>query len=60
MIIDIECPRCFGSGEVTGTTPTHRSRMVGYDDLDPGDYAKPCPKCAGTGTVEHDLNEDCE
>ncbi len=60
MIIDVECPFCNGLGEVTGSSPIARSRYVHHDDLDPGDYAETCPRCAGSGVVAHDLNEDCE
>ena len=60
MIIDVECPRCYGSGEVCGVTPNRRSRFVGYDELSPDDYTVECPRCLGTGCVAHDLNEDCD
>ena len=60
MIIDVECPTCNGAGEVCGVSPSHRSRFVGVDDLSPDDYTVECPRCLGTGSVEHDLNEDCE
>lgn len=60
MIIDVECPRCHGNGEVIGGTPNMRARMIGRDDLDPGDFGEPCPRCAGSGVVAHDLNEDCD
>ena len=60
MIMDIECPRCNGMGEVTGSTPNVRSRYVGCDDMNPDDFGEPCPKCAGSGTVEYDPEEDAE
>lgn len=60
MLIDVECPRCFGHGEVCGITPNRRSRFVGHDDLSPDDFTVACPKCLGAGTVEYDPNEDCE
>lgn len=60
MIIDVECPRCNGLGEVLGGTPNMRARMIGRDDLNPGDFGEPCPKCLGAGVVDHDLNEDCD
>lgn len=60
MIIDVECPRCYGNGEVIGSTPNQRARYVRFDDLNPDDYTVPCPKCLGAGVVEHDLNEDCD
>jgi DnaJ-class molecular chaperone len=60
MIVDIECPRCNGMGEVLGGTRNMRSRMVGHDDLDPGDFGEPCPKCGGSGTVEYDPEEDAD
>ena len=60
MIIDIECPRCNGNGEVTGSTANVRSRYIGRDDLNPDDFGEPCPKCAGSGTVEYDPEEDAE
>jgi len=40
MIVDVECPRCNGLGEVLGGTRNMRSRMVGHDDLDPGDFGE--------------------
>lgn len=60
MIHDVECPRCNGTGEVCGVTPSRRSRFVGHDDLSPDDYTVDCPQCLGTGAVEHDLNDDVE
>ena len=59
MIVDVECPRCFGTGEVCGVTPNRRSRFVGSDDLSPDDYTVACPKCLGTGAVEYDPEEEC-
>lgn len=44
MIIDVECPRCNGMGEIEVSS----------------EAAMACPKCLGTGAVEHDLNEDCD
>lgn len=46
-----DCPDCNGLGNVISTTPSHRSRFVGFDDLDPDDYSEPCQKCDGTGTI---------
>ena len=60
MIVDIECPDCDGLGQVQGTTPSHRSRFVGHDDLSPDDYAVACPKCLGSGTVEYCPDDDAE
>jgi DnaJ-class molecular chaperone len=60
MIIDIECPRCNGMGEIIGSTPNVRSRYVAHDDLNPGDFGEPCPKCGGSGAVEYDPEEDVE
>ena len=60
MLIDVECPDCFGAGEVQSITPGIRSRMVGRDDLDPSDFVVRCPRCLGSGVVEHDLEEDAE
>lgn len=60
MIIDVECPFCNGLGEVNATTLNVRARYVRRDDLDPGDYTEPCPRCEGSGYVLHDLNDDCE
>lgn len=60
MIIDVECPTCHGEGEVCGVNPSRRSRFVGCDDLSPDDYTVPCPRCLGTGAVEHDLNGDID
>ena len=44
MIIDVECPLCHGMGETE----------QGPDAWDE------CPRCLGSGTVAHDLNEDCD
>ena len=60
MIIDVECPRCHGNGEVCGVTPNRRSRFVGSDDLSPDDFTVECPWCLGTGSVAHDLDEECD
>lgn len=60
MIVDVECPRCHGMGEVCGVNPNRRSRFVGHDDLDPDDFTEPCPKCLGSGTVEYCPDEDAE
>ncbi|MFZ5744436.1 MAG: hypothetical protein ACOY7T_08160 [Pseudomonadota bacterium] len=43
MIIDVECPDCHGVGEIEVSWQA----------------AKRCPKCAGSGVVDYDLNEDC-
>lgn len=60
MIIDVECPRCNGLGEIAGGNPGRRARFLHHDDLSPDDYCEPCAMCLGSGTVEHDLNEDCD
>lgn len=60
MIVDVECPRCNGTGEVLGATPNIRARYVRYDDLDPGDFGEACPKCGGIGVVSSDLCEEIE
>jgi DnaJ-class molecular chaperone len=60
MIIDVECPQCYGHGEVTSSSPSMRSRFVGRDDLSPDDFTEPCPRCLGRGVVDHDLNEDAD
>ena len=60
MIIDAECPRCNGNGEVLGSTPNVRARYVRLDDLDPGDFGEPCPKCGGSGTVDYDPEDEIE
>ena len=60
MIVDIECPRCNGLGEVLGGTRNVRSRYVRYDDLNPDDFGEPCPKCGGSGTVDYDLEDEIE
>lgn len=60
MTIAVECPRCNGLGEVTGSTPNVRARYVRHDDLDPGDFAEPCPKCAGAGTVDYCPEDEVE
>ena len=60
MIISTECPRCTGTGEVCGVTPSRRSRFVGYDDLSPDDYTVACPRCLGTGVVDYDPEDEVE
>jgi RecJ-like exonuclease len=60
MKVEIECPRCNGLGEVLGSTPNVRARYVGRDDLDPADFGEDCPKCAGTGTVDYDPDDEVE
>lgn len=50
MIIDIECPFCNGVGRV------HSSARNG----DPMDDGEDCPRCGGSGSVAHDLNEDID
>ena len=60
MLMDVECPKCNGTGEACGVTPSRRSRFVGMDDLSPDDFTVTCPKCLGTGVVEYDPNEDAE
>lgn len=54
MIIDTECSRCNGTGEVVASTPNRWSRFVGWDDLYPDDFTEPCPTCGGSGTIECD------
>jgi DnaJ-class molecular chaperone len=44
MIIDVECPRCNGAGEIEVSWQA----------------AMQCPRCDGSGVVAHDLNEDCD
>ena len=58
MIIDVECHRCNGEGEVLGSTPNVRARYVNHDDMDPSDFGEPCPKCGGTGVLELDLEDE--
>ena len=60
MIIDVECPRCNGMGECHTATPSQRARYVRHDDLSPDDYAEQCPKCAGSGTVDYDPEDEIE
>ena len=60
MIIDVECPKCNGMGELCGVNPNRRSRFVGMDDLSPDDFTVRCEKCLGSGVVEHDIEEDIE
>lgn len=60
MIMDTECPRCNGNGEVNGITPNRRSRFVSHDDLSPDDYTVECPKCLGRGVVDYDPNDEIE
>lgn len=60
MIVETECPRCNGTGEILGSTANIRSRYVAHDDLDPGDFGEQCPKCAGTGTVYYDPEDEIE
>ena len=45
MIIDVECPDCFGAGEVCGVNLNRRSRFIGMDDLSPDDFTVNCPRC---------------
>lgn len=59
-MIDVECPRCNGNGEVVGGNPNTRARYVRYDDLDTGDFGEICPKCAGSGNVAYDPNDELE
>lgn len=56
MIIDVECPDCYGTGEVCGVKPNRRSRFVGMDDLSPDDFTVSCHRCLGKGVVDYDLN----
>lgn len=60
MVISVECPRCNGTGEILGGTPNARARYVRHDDLDPGDFGEPCPKCLGSGVLECDLEDETE
>jgi len=60
MIVDTECPRCNGAGEVLGSNQSVRSRYVRRDDLDPGDFGEPCPKCGGSGVVDFDPSSEIE
>lgn len=60
MIIDVECPRCNGLGEVQGGTPNMRARMVRYDDLSPDDFGEQCPKCLGSGVVDYNPEDEVE
>ena len=60
MNISTECPRCNGTGEVCGVTPSRRSRFVGYDDLSPDDYTVACPRCLGSGVVDYDPEDEDE
>lgn len=54
MIVSVECPDCFGNGEVVRMTPSMRSRFARHDDLSPDDFTEPCPRCLGSGTVDYD------
>ena len=54
MIVDIQCLRCNGTGEVLAATPNARARYIRYDDLDPGDFGAACPECGGSGVVSSD------
>ena len=60
MLIDVECPRCNGMGEVAGSTPNVRARYVRRDDLNTDDYTEQCPKCGGSGTVDYDPEYEIE
>ena len=60
MLIDVECPRCNGMGEVAGSTPNVRARYVCRDDMNPDDYTEQCPKCGGSGTVDYDPEDEIE
>lgn len=56
----VECPNCNGYGEVCGVNPNRRSRFVGMDDLSPDDFTVECPKCAGSGMVDYDHEDEIE
>lgn len=60
MKIEIECPRCCGTGEVLGGTPNMRARMARYDDLSPDDFGERCGTCGGTGTGYYDPEDEIE
>lgn len=44
MIIDVECPHCAGTGE----------HLVTFD------CGEDCKWCLGTGTVEKELEDECD
>lgn len=50
MIIDIDCPFCYGLGRV------HSAGCNG----DPDDEGLDCAYCDGAGVVEHDLTDDLD
>jgi RecJ-like exonuclease len=60
MIIDVDCPRCGGLGELQCYAVNRRSARVDYDDLDPDDFAKPCDKCGGSGVVAYDPEDEID
>lgn len=60
VIIDVECSRCNGTGEVLGGTRNARSRYVGHDDICPGDFGEACPRCLGSGVVDYCPDDEIE
>lgn len=52
MVIDIECPRCHGTGMATAENALPNDR--------PYTVTVKCSGCEGYGVVEHDLNDDIE
>ena len=50
MLIDVDCPFCWGRGQV---------HTAGHNG-DPMDEGEDCPRCEGSGTVIRDLSEDAD
>lgn len=55
-----ECPTCHGSGAKPGTSPTTCPVCQGRGSVTEGQgmfgFARPCPRCGGTGTI---IEEPC-
>ncbi len=62
MIVDRECTRCAGSGEIVvrNTFPMSEVGPGPVPDWASNVTGSKCPDCDGTGAVEYDLNEDVE
>ncbi len=62
MMINGECPRCNGSGEIAVSVnfPCKYVAPGPVPDDARGVYSTTCGKCNGTGVLEHDCNDDIE
>lgn len=62
IILDRECPRCQGSGEIAVrvTFPMTEVGSGPVPDYARGVTARKCTGCDGAGVVEIDLEEECE